>query len=67
MNPIQKLLSKKVALYDSGYKTPDRITIPKKPLPKFKWRQSDLQAEAMKYIYEGKPNSGKNFGKGVGP
>lgn len=56
-------LSKKVKLYDSGYK-PETISIPKKKVEK---TQRDMQIDAMSKIYKGGKNSGKGFGKGVGP
>lgn len=56
-------LSKKVELYDSGYKKPAPISIPRK----VEKSQRDMQIDAMSKIYKGGKNSGKNFGKGVGP
>jgi hypothetical protein len=59
------IFSKKVNLYDSGYKKPAPIKLrtPKaKELPQF-----EQQRRAMEKIYAGGKGSGKNFGKGVGP
>lgn len=58
-----KFLSKKVELYDSGYKKPATVTLPRKS----EKSQRDMQMDAMSKIYKGGKNSGKNFGKGVGP
>lgn len=58
-----KFFPKREATYDSGY-TPKTIRIGNK---KSELSQRDQQMKAMNKIYSGGKNSGKNFGKGVGP
>ena len=66
MKPLQRLLSKKVSLYDSGYKVPAPIKIGNKPKVSFNdLPQHEQQRRAMEGIYKNK--NFNDFGKGVGP